>query len=294
MALRSRPILRCTLTHSRSLSLSATNRLSYEALGDASAGESTLFLHGLLGNGKNLRGLAKAVNAPSSVLMDLRGHGKSPSFDGPHTFENLAMDVKNTLGGMPTTLSVLVGHSLGGRIALEYTHHLVVDGTTGSTAPPTTWLLDTVPGQANEAVERVLSAVDQVRLTTKREIVQKLREKGIEEGIALWLASSLHQTQDEGLQWGFDLHVARGVLEHFADQDFLGMLEKICTNTDTTIHLVRGGKNKGWGNNPALLPALDQMRNNFDNFHIHVLPKAGHWVHADDLKGLVQLFHDYR
>lgn len=293
MALRSRPIVRCRLTNSRSLSLSATNRLHYEELGDASSVETTLFLHGLLGNGKNLRGLAKAVNAPSSVLMDLRGHGKSPSFDGPHNFENLAIDVKNTLENMHhRTLSVLVGHSLGGRIALEYAHHLVVNGT--STAPPTTWFLDTVPGKANEAVERVLTAVDQVRLTTKREIVQQLGEQGIEEGISLWLASSLQQTQDEGLQWGFDLKVAQGVLEHFSDQDFLGMLEKICTNTETTIHLVRGGKNKEWGDNPALLPALDKMRNNFNNLHIHVLPKAGHWVHADDLKGLVQLFHEYR
>jgi pimeloyl-ACP methyl ester carboxylesterase len=290
MAFRHRPILRCKPRH---LSIQSTNRLHYETLGDASAFESTVFLHGLLGNGRNLRGLAKAVNAPLSVLVDLRGHGKSPSYDQPHSFGNFAKDVKNALQGHVPTISTLVGHSLGGRIAAHYTHDLVVHDTS-TTPPPTTWLLDTVPGQANESVERVLSAVDQVPLTTKREIVQHLKNKGIEDGIVLWLASSLQQTPEGGLQWGFDLHVAQGVLDHFADQDLLGIIEKICTTSDTTIHLVRGGMNKGWRDDATVLPRLDKMCQYCNNFHIHVLPKAGHWVHVDDLKGLLQLFHHHR
>jgi len=293
MALRRTVALQHIKIPTRPLSSITNNQLNYEIIGDeTSTTESTLYLHGLLGNGRNLRGLAKAVNAPSSILMDLRGHGMSPSFDGPHNFENCAMDVKNTLKNTKK-LSTLVGHSFGGRIALEYTHHLVVDDETGR-SPPTMWLLDTIPGQANESVEKVLAAVDQVQLTTKKEIVQQLVNKGIEVDISQWLASSVRQTKDKTLEWGFDVDVAQGVLEHFASQDFLGMLEKICVDGDATVHLVRGGKNNGWEEDPTLLPAVESLNKQLSNFHFHLLPTAGHWVHVDDLNGLVQLFQYHR
>lgn len=272
-------------------SVAKSKKLYYEVLGTLSPGESTLFLHGLLGNGKNLRGLARAVDAPSSILMDLRGHGKSSTFDDSNNFKNCALDVKRTLEDT-TALSTLVGHSFGGRIALEYTHNLRVDDL--RTVLPTTWLLDTVPGQANDTVERVLAAVDRVQLSTKRDVILQLRELEIEEGIAQWLAASLQSNPDNNLEWGFNVSVAQEVLEHFGQQDFLGMVEEMCVTSDATIHLVRGGKNSGWGDDPKLLPALDKLSKSLKNFHIHVLPKAGHWVHVDDLKGLVQLIHSHR
>lgn len=276
---------------SRCLSSAAkSTKLHYEVLGTLSPSKSTLFLHGLLGNGKNLRGLAMAVDAPSSILMDLRGHGKSSSFDDSNNFKNCALDVKRTLEDT-TTLSTLVGHSFGGRIALEYSHHLLVEEL--RTVLPTMWLLDTVPGQANDTVERVLAAVDSVQMSTKRDVILQLRELGVEEGITQWLAASLQSKPDKKLEWGFNLRVAQEVLEYFGQQDFLGKVEEMCVTSDATIHLVRGGQNNGWGNDPTVLPALDKLSKNLRNFHVHVLPRAGHWVHVDDLKGLVNLIHSH-
>ena len=64
-----------------------------------------VFLHGLLGNGKNLKTLAKKVSerhSMSALLLDLRGHGKSPSTcmggrPGVTTLNNCAKDVLYTL-----------------------------------------------------------------------------------------------------------------------------------------------------------------------------------------------------
>lgn len=93
-----------------------------------------LVLHGLLGTGRNLRSIttnlcraaADASGRPfRALLVDLRCHGKSArnvgSLHPPHTLAAAAADVirlwQHQLHG--TAPDVLVGHSLGGKVALE-------------------------------------------------------------------------------------------------------------------------------------------------------------------------------
>jgi esterase len=86
------------------------------ALGDGP--RSTVLLHGFLGQSRNLRTLAMdwAALDPSRTLhvLDLAGHGASPPLDEPATLTKLAGDVLETV---PDVIE-LVGHSLGGRVAL--------------------------------------------------------------------------------------------------------------------------------------------------------------------------------
>jgi pimeloyl-ACP methyl ester carboxylesterase len=112
------------------------------------SGGHTVFLHGLLGNGRNLKTFAKQVCKETNAtgyLMDLRGHGKSrlpPNNNcGPqqHSFEACVQDVAQATESIPVTS--IVGHSWGGRMALQYAAKM----------PPESlervWLLDTVPGK---------------------------------------------------------------------------------------------------------------------------------------------------
>lgn len=147
---------------------------------------------------------------------------------------------------------------------------------------------------ANESVEQVIDAV--TRLSTqlsstsetmdRKQVVAKLLEAGLDTGIAQWLASSF-----DGRDFGFDLPVANDILPEFATQDFYGLLEQILDN-DIRVDLVRGGKNTGWDMG-TLRQLEDMQRKHSQNFGMHVLPKAGHWVHVDDLNGLVNLFDTY-
>ena len=58
------------------------------------------------------------------------------------------------------------------------------------------------------------------------------------------------------------------------------------------IDLVRGGKNKEW--DIDILRKLEGIQSEYPNkFALHVLPKAGHWVHVDDLGGLINLFETH-
>jgi pimeloyl-ACP methyl ester carboxylesterase len=249
---------------------------------------STVFLHGLLGNGKNLKTLATKFGGGS--LLDLRGHGKSPSGSHPHTFENCAKDVLISVGPYPP--ATIVGHSFGGRVALECAV-LNADIETANT----TWLLDTVPGEINESVEQVITAIQSVNpqsYENRQQLAKALhQDHKLELGLAQWLTSSM-TTSPDGLAWGFDVNVVNALLPEFGSQDFMGKLEYVvfATNHNNTVHLVRGAKNNGW--TTEHVSTLQNLASRSEGrFLLHTLPNAGHWVHTDDLPGLVYLWEMY-
>ena len=298
-------------------SFATTPALSWEIVGAKNSDDkigvapnnSILFLHGLLGNGKNLKTLATKVGTQvedaASVLMDLRGHGKSlhtfPRPGPPHNFEACVQDVKSTLDiacesspPLFPTPSVIVGHSWGGRVALQFAASIAA--TESSRSLDRIWLLDTVPGQANESVEKVINAVtlfleesSNQSLDRKQVVEQLIQRYDLEMGLAQWLASSYKVSENARYaSFGFDLDVVHGVLSDFEQQDFFGLLET-CLENDIRVDLVRGGKNTGW--TVDILRKLEIHKG--PNFGVHVLPRAGHWVHVDDLPGLLKLMATY-
>ena len=82
-----------------------------------------VFLHGLFGQGKNFTSIAKALLASDPtlrcILVDLPNHGRSGWTDGldQGLWADLVVDaLRSPLAGSPC---VLVGHSLGGKVAMQ-------------------------------------------------------------------------------------------------------------------------------------------------------------------------------
>ena len=108
-------------------------------------------------------------------------------------------------------------------------------------------------------------------------------------GTAQWLASSY---DSQSVDFGFDNDLVTRLKPEFSNQNFIGMVRNILEDGEAHVHLVRGGKNKEWLSGD-ILSELEDLKKEFPStFHIHVLPKAGHNVHVDDLHGLVALFKD--
>jgi len=81
-----------------------------------------VFLHSLAGNTAQwtvqLRHLRRTRRG---VALDLRGHGQSPAApDGDYAMETLAQDVHATVAALGIEQFVLVGHSMGGSVAVAY------------------------------------------------------------------------------------------------------------------------------------------------------------------------------
>ncbi len=83
------------------------------------AGPPIALLHGLFGTARNFGAVQKALSARHRVLaMDLRNHGESPH-DPAMDFDLMAADVLETLAAHAVGPAGLVGHSMGGKVAMR-------------------------------------------------------------------------------------------------------------------------------------------------------------------------------
>ena len=90
-------------------------------------GRPILLLHGVTLSAKvwayQLQELAPTCKV---IAVDLRGHGLSKAGNLGFTIEQMADDLATVLEALDLTETILVGHSMGGMVALEYamSHHL--------------------------------------------------------------------------------------------------------------------------------------------------------------------------
>ncbi len=82
------------------------------------AGLPVALMHGLFGQGRNLGAVARALAAGRRVVsLDLRNHGRSPHADAMD-YPAMAADVGETLAALEALPAALLGHSMGGKVAM--------------------------------------------------------------------------------------------------------------------------------------------------------------------------------
>ncbi len=252
--------------------------LAYETI---AAAEGTpraafLFLHGILGRGRNWRSLARsfAEERPEwlAVTVDLRAHGDSLGLAPPHTVAAAAAD----LGGLALDVPVrgVLGHSFGGKVALAFTEQRRAAGRPLST----TWVIDSTPSarpdrRGSEAVAKVLAVLAEMpeRFADRRGFVNAATERGLARPIAQWLAMNL-RSDEQGYVYGVEMNVVHAMLEDYFRLDQWPIVES------GEVQLVLGGES-------PVFDAADRSRAEAlaakGTVGLHVIEGAGHWVHAD-------------
>jgi len=92
------------------------NILNYQQSG---TGEHLVLIHGLFGSLENLNMVAKPLSKSHCVTsIDVRNHGNSFHADSM-TYDELAQDVINLLDYLNIQNCILLGHSMGGKIAIQ-------------------------------------------------------------------------------------------------------------------------------------------------------------------------------
>lgn len=85
---------------------------------EAGQGPAVVLLHGLFGSAPNLGVLARRLAATRRVVsLDLRNHGASPHAAGM-SYPEMAADVAETLDSRGIGAAAVVGHSMGGKVAM--------------------------------------------------------------------------------------------------------------------------------------------------------------------------------
>lgn len=270
---------------------------NYQIVGDAAAPHLAFVLHGILGSGQNFRSFARELQHRFGwfkfALVDLRCHGASLAAPAPHTVESAARDLYALADAIGQHPKVLIGHSFGGKVGLEYLRQS--EGSRGralegAQALEQLWLLDSNPGSQevdpeNEVV-RVLSALRAVPepIVRRPDAVKALAAQGLSSGLANWLGTSLKWERDRFV-WTLDFAGIDALLEDYFRLDLWGVLER--ERTRPQIHFVVAEHSDRFAPGVRQRAFALGPRN---GVYPHLLRDSGHWVHVDNPSGLLGLF----
>lgn len=168
------------------------------------AGPRVAFLHGLFGQGRNWSTIAKALAGPDGsgarcTLVDLPDHGRSP-WSESFSYEAYAGSVAATLRAADDGPWVVVGHSLGGKVAmtLALTDPALVDKlVVVDIAPKSYGNLDRFSGYIAEMQQLPLA-----ELGDRADAEARFREP--DPGVKAFLLQNLRR---EGTSWRWQANV---------------------------------------------------------------------------------------
>lgn len=244
-------------------------------------------LHGALGSGQNftrfIQRLARDRPEYRYVLVDLRHHGQSSGAPPPNTLSACAADLVALSGALGKEPEVMIGHSFGGKVAIEYARQ-------GARGLEQVWVLDAVPGDQaaadNTEIADVIRAVRSVPLParSRKDVVSHLVEvAGLSRGLAEWMATNLKR-QGEQYVWVFDLDAIEQLMRDYFTVDLWGYLAE--PRTAPEFQLVVAERSDRWtpsqrARAQALPVAARVVYND--------LPSSGHWLHVDNPDALLRL-----
>jgi pimeloyl-ACP methyl ester carboxylesterase len=278
-----------------------------------------VMVHGMLGQGKNLRTFAKRIvdKYPSFdvLLLDLRGHGSSPPGPaGTNDLTRCAQDVLGlfqTIGRQP---EVLVGHSFGGKVALALLQEMV-DQALDLHHPlglPRTWIWDSAPGTndpstlpTTNATWSVLNALNAIKIPIrdKKHVLDTLEKHDVGRQIGMWMTTNLVPYKGANLpgeyEWAFDLPCCEELMEAYNSTDLYGvfdMLPYTATNKASwgnVINFVRAGNNPVWTD--MLVEEIEAIEEFALDGEVgmHHLEDVGHWVHVEAPERCFELLDEH-
>ncbi len=249
--------------------------LHFKHLGE---GEPLVLLHGLFGKADNWLGVAPRLAEQFHVFIpDLRNHGLSPHH-AEMDYSSMAADVDQFLDAQGIVSTALVGHSMGGKVAmrfaLEYPHRvtkLVV--------------VDMAPRAYARRYDHIIEALLGLKLSSfagRQQIEEALAPAIPSLNLRRFLLKSLGRDSHGRFVWKMNL---RGLADNYF------RLEKELVSdsffSGPTL-FIRGGQSD-------YLTAADEpgIRSLFPQVQFQSVSMANHWVHADAPDEFVSLLLDF-
>ncbi|MBI4517910.1 MAG: alpha/beta hydrolase [Deltaproteobacteria bacterium] len=244
-----------------------------------------LLIHGGRDHARNWDWVAQELRHDYHLIApDLRGHGDSQwSVGGSYAMVDYTLDVAQLLDALGLFPITIIGHSLGGAIALQYTGTypervgkvVAIEGL----GPP--------PGliRPRPAPARMLEWIAEMQALARRhphryksldEAIERMREANphlsAEQARHLTIHGS-YRDEDGTYLWKFDNYVRAASPYLFNMDDAVELWGQITC----PVLLVRG--TESWASDPD----QDGRAKSFKDYRAVNIERAGHWVHHDQL-----------
>lgn len=235
-----------------------------------------VMLHGLFGDRDNLRSLALHLERARPVLrLNLAGHGGEPA-PPRMTLDSLADRVAEALNAAGVPHCHLLGHSLGGKVAMTLAgrQHSGGDEPTGPRLASVT-VLDIAPKHYDPHHRPLLDALHRLdldQIKSRSEADAALRDQIPEAGTRAFLLKSLARIDD---QWRWQFALDRLVEDYDALAVAPPWVEPAPDSGMPPALFVRGTDS-----NYLTEDDIPLVRRYFPNARLRAV-KASHWLHAE-------------
>jgi esterase len=255
--------------------------LNYKEFG---TGEPLVILHGLFGTLDNWQTIARQLSDEFTVyIVDLPNHGRSPHTKGEFDYSEMSDAVAEFLTKNWIHETRLIGHSMGGKLAMQLAFQqpdLIKKLAVIDIAPK-----QYTGGHGN--IFRALFALDLETLTDRKEAEQFLTEHLPEEGAGTiqFLLKNLSRRSDTeggGFEWKMNLNVLYANYPRILDK-----LEGDMPFRKPTLFIRGSESNYIKDSDFELISTL------FPRSAIETIEGAGHWVHAEKPKELLEVLRKF-
>ena len=241
-----------------------------------------VLLHGLYGSARSLGVIGRALaQSWRTVSLDIRNHGASAHAPDMQ-YATMADDVLETLDQLGITQATLIGHSVGGKIAMMAA--LRAPERVASLAVMDIALVAYPPDHGNSA-DGVIDALRTIDLhpgLTRREADTTLASRIPDPGLRGFLLQNL--VPGEAPYWRIDL----GAIE-VAMPNLTGWQDpKPCKPYMGRTLFIHGDKS-----DYVSAGAATEIRTRFPHALIRTIPNAGHWLHAEQPDTVVAVLDEF-
>ena len=241
-------------------------------------GKPLVVLHGLFGSLDNWMSIGRKLSTHRTVyLVDLRNHGASfhhQDFD----CQTMAEDLKRLVDQLDLTEIELIGHSMGGKVAMFY--------AAGHSPEISKMIIaDIGPKQypvRHDHIINSLQSIDPGSCASRSEADQQLSQHINEVGIRQFLLKNLKRNSAGKFEWKMNLPVISENIHEVGQE----LDPNMVINTPTLF--IRGGKS-----DYIIKDDYPDMQRQFPSSEIIAIPSAGHWVHAEAPQEFLQLAENF-
>lgn len=239
-----------------------------------------VILHGLLGSSRNWTTIGKALQDRYEVhAVDLRNHGSSPHAESMRWAEMLS-DLSAYLKANRITECILMGHSLGGKVAMRFASDypevvtkLIIVDIAAKPYPP-----------YHDAEFRAMKSIAVGELGNRKEA-----EAALEPMVENWamrqflLTNLVRDDATRAFKWQVNLEALHASLPHIRQNSLLAT-----DRYNGPTLLVRGGKSNFIDDRDSL-----EMMHWFPHIREVSVPNAGHNVHVEDRQGFLVAIEEW-
>jgi esterase len=256
---------------------------NYQIIG-SNANPKLVFLHGLMGFGSNWKSVARHYEDRfQSLLLDQRGHGRSFQPPTGYKIDDYVSDLEQILAELGWSEVILVGHSMGARVAARFAERfpqkvlrlILVDMGPESNIGTMTSVEEKI-----RAVPVPFASRDEARAYFDGPFLQKYKSETTKQ----FFYANLEQNEAGEMTWRFYLP---GILETLWQSRTANQWGAFRTFAMKTL-IIRGEMSTDF---PQELYEKTLQSNS--NIVGKVVAGAGHWVHVDKPRELLQIFEDF-